>query len=111
MKNTKIYNKDFEKFLLEVKPQKNDFIFVDPPYDTEFSTYAKNTFDKNDQIRLANFLSKTEANVMILIKNTEFIYNLYKSKGFFIKSFDKKYLVSFQNRNNKNANHLIITNF
>lgn len=111
MKNTKIYNKDFEKFLLEVKPQKNDFIFVDPPYDTEFSTYAKNTFDKNDQIRLANYLSKTEANVMILIKNTEFIYNLYKSKGFFIKSFDKKYLVSFQNRNNKNANHLIITNF
>lgn len=111
MKNTKIYNQDFEDFLNNVKPRKNDFIFVDPPYDTEFSTYAKNEFDKQDQIRLANCLSQTKANVMIVIKNTDFIYDLYKSKGFQIKSFDKKYLVSFQNRNDKEVEHLIITNY
>ena len=111
MKNTKIYEDDFEVFLNKVKPKKNDFIFVDPPYDTEFSTYAKNTFDQKDQIRLADYLSNTDANVMIIIKNTNFIHSLYKERGFKIESFDKKYLVSFQNRNEKNVEHLLITNY
>lgn len=111
MKNTKIYCDDFEKFLKEVKPQKNDFIFLDPPYDTEFSTYAKNEFAKNDQVRLCNYLKNTKANIMLIIKNTEFIYNLYNTKEFKIKAFDKKYLVSFQNRNDKNVEHLLITNY
>ena len=110
-KNTHIYNEDFEDFLKNIKPEKNDFIFIDPPYDTEFSTYAKNAFDKKDQIRLANTLNNTKANIMIIIKNTDFIYDLYNSKGFNIKSFDKKYLVSFQNRNEKDVEHLIITNY
>lgn len=111
MKNTEIYNLDFEEFLKKIKTNKNDFIFIDPPYDTEFSTYAKNEFDKKDQIRLADCLSKLNANIMIVIKNTDFIYKLYKERGFNIKSFDKKYLVSFQNRNDKQVEHLIITNY
>lgn len=111
MSNTKIYNMDFETFCNNIILTKKDFIFLDPPYDTEFSTYAKNDFNKNDQVRLANFLKKTKAKFMLVIKNTDFIYNLYNIKGFYIKSFDKKYLVSFQNRNNKDVEHLIITNY
>ena len=34
----------------------NDFIFLDPPYDSEFSTYAQNAFTKEDQERLANYM-------------------------------------------------------
>ena len=111
LKNTEVFCLDFEEFLNEISFSKNDFIFVDPPYDTEFSTYAKNEFQKKDQIRLADCLSKIDANIMVVIKNTDFIYNLYKERGFKIKSFDKKYLVSFQNRNDKKAEHLIITNY
>lgn len=111
MNKTIICNLDFEDFCNNINLNKNDFMFLDPPYDTEFSTYAKNDFDKNDQIRLANFLKTTKAKFMLIIKNTDFIYNLYNVKGFYIKSFDKKYLVSFQNRNNKNVEHLIITNY
>ena len=36
----------------------NDFVFLDPPYDSEFSTYAKNEFDRGDQARLADYLIK-----------------------------------------------------
>ncbi len=111
MSNTKIYCDDFEKFLKEVKPKKGDFIFLDPPYDTEFSTYAKNEFAKQDQIRLCEYLKNTRANIMLIIKNTDFIYNLYNTKEFKIKTFDKKYLVSFQNRNDKDVEHLLITNY
>ena len=111
MENTKIYAEDFETFLNKVKPNKNDFIFLDPPYDTEFSTYANNEFDRQDQIRLAKYMKNTKAKFMLIIKNTEFIYNLYNVSGFTLRKYDKKYLVSFQNRNDKCAEHLIITNY
>lgn len=111
MESTNIYCDDFEKFLDEVKPKKGDFIFLDPPYDTEFSTYAKNEFAKKDQIRLCEYLKNAKANIMLIIKNTDFIYNLYNSREFKIRTFDKKYLVSFQNRNDKDAEHLLITNY
>lgn len=111
MKTTDIFNLDFEDFCKKIKLTSKDFIFLDPPYDTEFSTYAKNEFGKNDQIRLADFLKNTKAKFMLIIKNTDFIYNLYNVKGLYIKSFDKKYLVSIKNRNDKNVEHLIITNY
>ena len=46
-----------------------------------------------------------------VIKNTEFIMNLYIDKGLHINSFDKKYMVSFKGRNNRDCEHLIITNY
>lgn len=111
-KNTKISNLDFENFLRENSPSENDFIFLDPPYDTEFSTYAKNEFTKEDHLRLANFLcNECRAKWMLIIKNTPLITSLYDGKNLNIKSFEKKYKVSFMNRNNKNAEHLIITNY
>ena len=110
--NTDIYNLDFEDFLNEIKLSENDFIFLDPPYDTDFSSYVNNAFDKKDQERLANYLiNKCPAKFMLVIKNTEFIMNLYIDKGLYINSFDKKYMVSFKGRNNRDCEHLIITNY
>lgn len=112
LQQTTIDNLDFEDFFKKNKPKKDDFIFLDPPYDSEFSTYAKNQFTQQDQARLASYLIKEcKANWMMVIKNTDFIYSLYNKKDIYMSSFDKKYLVSFQNRNDKNAEHLIITNY
>jgi hypothetical protein len=104
-----IYSSDFINFFEKYKPVKGDFIFLDPPYDTEFSTYANNPFLLKDHKRLSDFCKKIKANFMLVIKNTEDIYELYKK--FNIKSFNKNYMVSFQNRNDKRAEHLIITNY
>lgn len=110
--NTIIENEDFETFFEMYKPKRNDFIFLDPPYDSEFSTYTKNEFTREDQKRLASYLiNKCEAKWMMIIKNTDFIFDLYNNKGLNIKSFDKRYLVSFMNRNDKNVEHLLITNY
>ena len=112
LEKTTIDNLDFEAFFKKNKPKKDDFIFLDPPYDSEFSTYAQNEFTRADQERLANYLiDECKSNWMMVIKNTDFIYGLYNKKGIYISSFDKKYLVSFQNRNDKKAEHLIITNY
>jgi DNA adenine methylase len=109
---TTIENKDFEEFFYDYAPTNNDFIFLDPPYDSEFSTYAKNEFTRTDQERLANYLTrKCSAKWLMIIKNTDFIWSLYDKKGLNISSFDKTYLVSFMNRNDKKVEHLIIKNY
>ena len=55
---------------------------------------------------------------MLVIKNTNYIASLYlegtktaNGDKIYISSFDKKYFVSFQDRNDKNAQHLLITNY
>ena len=112
LSRTTIENLDFEDFLKKWSPQKEDFIFLDPPYDSDFSTYAQNEFTKDDQKRLADYLCyKCQAKWMMIIKYTPFIYSLYQNKGLTISTFDKKYLVSFMNRNDKKAEHLIILNY
>lgn len=108
----KIYQLDFEQFLNVTQPRKDDFIFLDPPYDSEFSTYAQNDFTREDQKRLADYLiNKCKAKWMIIIKNTDFIYSLYDKEGINIRTFDKEYVVSFMNRNDKKVTHLLITNY
>lgn len=112
LNKTEIRCLDFEDFLIQFPPQENDFVFLDPPYDSDFSTYAQNEFTKNDQIRLANYLiNQCEGKWLMIIKNTEFIFNLYDNHGLDIQVFDKKYLVSFMNRNNKDVKHLLIKNY
>lgn len=112
LENTTIESEDFEAFFKKHNPTENDFIFLDPPYDTEFSTYCQNEFSRKDQKRLANYLTyKTKAKWMMIIKNTDFILDLYSNKGLNIEMFDKTYLVSFMNRNNKKTEHLLIRNY
>lgn len=76
---------DFEKFLYDVSVKKDDFIFLDPPYDTEFSTYSQNKFGPEEQIRLCRFLKQTPAKIMLIIKNTDFINKLYENDFEIIK--------------------------
>lgn len=112
LSNTVITSMDFEMFLDAHQPTPEDFVFLDPPYDSDFSTYALNEFNMSDQERLANYLlHRCQAKFMLVIKNTPAILNLYGNAGLNIRMFDKKYLVSFQNRNNKQAEHLLITNY
>ena len=108
--NTHIYNLDFEEFLRNIDLTANDFIFLDPPYDTEFSDYEGRSFDSTDQERLANCLINTEAKFILVIKNTDFIFNLYNNTNLNILTFEKQYSYNVRERNNRNVKHLIITN-
>lgn len=111
-KNAVIKNQDFEKIFNDYKFSKKDFIFLDPPYDTDFSDYEKKSFDKKDQERLAECLYKTKANFILIIKKTPFIYNLYKNKkGIKIDKFAKTYLYNVKGRNDREVEHLIVYNF
>lgn len=117
--NTTMGNEDFEQFMYEHQPEAGDFIFLDPPYDTDFSTYANNEFGQSEQERLAQYLiNESVANWMLVIKNTELISSLYPAdqetangQKIYLNAFDKSYLVNFKNRNDKDVEHLLITNY
>ena len=108
-----LFNLDFEDFLNRITINRNDFMFLDPPYDGGFSEYANNTFEQDDQRRLANYLIfKCQCRFMLIIKNTEFIAGLYENhQNINVRSFDKDYRVSFMDRNDKKVKHLLITNY
>lgn len=112
LRDTVIGNLDFEEFLLKHPPQSSDFLFLDPPYDSDFSTYMRNEFTQSDQERLAAYLlTRCPAKFLLVIKNTPLIQELYGQKGLTIRSFEKRYMVSFQDRNNREAEHLLIMNY
>jgi DNA adenine methylase len=108
---TNISNLDFEEMLTISDLKPSDFVFVDPPYDSEFSEYDKNAFTQHDQQRLANFLIACKAKWMVVIKETTFIRNIYTHPGVKIVTFGKKYTYNMRGRNNRKVTHLIITNY
>lgn len=112
LKNTILENLDFEELFQKYTLTGDDFIFLDPPYDSDFSEYEQNSFTMEDQVRLARCLMKIRAKFILIIKNTDFILDLYKNKaGFNITSFDKTYLYNVRGRNNRKTEHLLISNF
>jgi len=112
LRDTVIASLDFEVFLQHYPPRSGDFLFLDPPYDSDFSTYMGNEFSQRDQQRLADYLLKQcPAQFMLVIKNTPLIQTLYGQQGLRIQAFEKKYRVSFQDRNNRDAEHLIVMNY
>ncbi len=107
--NTDIHCSDFEDFFENIHLTGDDFMFLDPPYDTDFSDYEGRAFTRLDQERLAHALKRTLAKFILVIKNTDFIHGLYE-KDFHICSFEKQYTYNVRSRNDRDAKHLIITN-
>lgn len=106
---TDIHCSDFEDFFSDASLTGDDFMFLDPPYDTDFSDYEGKDFTQADQERLAHALKKTPAQFVLVIKNTDFIHSLYNN-DFTILSFDNQYTYNVRSRNERKVEHLIITN-
>lgn len=108
---TQAENKDFDELFNSLNLTEDDFVFLDPPYDTEFSEYEENAFTKTDQERLAKSLIKLKAKWILIIKETPFILGLYQGKkGIKISKFDKEYLFNIKDRVKTKVKHLIIHN-
>lgn len=110
-KQSKVYNLDFEEFLNSIDLKPTDFIFLDPPYDSEFSEYDQSAFTQADQLRLAKLLIATQSKWMVVIKETEFIRKIYTDPAVKIVTFDKNYTYNIRGRNERGVTHLIITNY
>lgn len=109
--NTEWRSADFDDFLTEAAPAASDFVFVDPPYDSDFSAYDNRPFGANDQERLRTVLECLSARVMLVIKDTPTIRGLYRSDRWHVAETDKTYMWTIKSRNDREAVHLTITNY
>lgn len=101
---------DFEEAIEKWKPTEDDFMFLDPPYDSTFSEYDNNSFGKEDHKRLAECLKKCKCKWLMAIGKTDFIQDLYKD--FNIVEYDKTYAYQARGKyDNKHTTHLVITNY
>lgn len=81
---------DFSKVALEP----TDFLYADPPYDVEFTHYAKEDFRWTDQIRLAVWLGRHPGPVVASNQATARILDLYRSLGFDITPLSAPRMIS-----------------
>ncbi len=81
LKNWEFTSVDFEKLSLG----EEDFIYADPPYDVEFTSYSSTDFSWKDQVRLARWLAKHPGPVVASNQATARILDLYEGLGFQIE--------------------------
>jgi DNA adenine methylase len=111
LENTGFHCFDFQDFLDLVNLTEFDFVFVDPPYDSDFTDYDGREFRNKDQERLAEYLNATPAKVMVVIGDTELIRGLYKAPKWRIQEDDLQYKWTIKSRNERAKTHLTITNY
>ena len=108
-----ILNVDFEEAVKSAK--KGDFIYFDPPYDSEtstFNSYTENGFGKEEQIRLSKVFKELDERgcyVMLSNHNTTLINELYK--GYYIHLIEAKRNINSNGRKRGKVEEVIITNY
>jgi DNA adenine methylase len=83
-------SRDFESVPLK----KGDFVYADPPYDVQFTQYAKEGFGWNDQVRLVDWLSAHRGPVVLSNQATGRIVRLYEAAGFKLRFLEAPRMIS-----------------
>jgi DNA adenine methylase len=111
LKRTTVLNKSFEYIFENYNSEKN-FMFLDPPYDSEFTDYGYCQFGKKEHEKLAECFKKTKIRCLMIIGKTNFISELYKDyiAGEYQKNYRFK-LYAGRIGDEINTTHLIIKNF
>jgi DNA adenine methylase len=111
LKGSEILNKGFE-YVFANYNNENNFMFLDPPYDSTFTDYGYCTFEQKDHKKLAECFKQTKIKCLMIIGKTDFICDLYK--GYIVGEYDKKYRFKIHSGrvgNEINTKHLIIMNY
>jgi len=84
-------SQDFERVPLG----KADFVYADPPYDVQFTQYAKEGFGWSDQVRLVDWLSAHKGPIVLSNQATERIVRLYETAGFKLLFLQAPRMISY----------------
>jgi DNA adenine methylase len=111
LKRTEIFNNGFQ-YIFEKYNDSDNFMFLDPPYDSQFTDYGYCKFGKEEHKKLAECFKKTSIKCLMIIGKTPFIEELYD--GYISGEYDKKYrfkLHSGRIGNEINTKHIIVKNY
>ena len=68
--------------------RETDFVYADPPYDVPFTSYTKDGFTWEDQVRLAEWLVQHPGPVILVNQATPRIRTLYRRLGYTVRYLD-----------------------
>lgn len=109
--NTEIYNLDYSEIFRMA--DKDDFMFLDPPYDCVFSDYGnvehKDGFNERNHIELANQYKQLKCKALMVIGRTPLTEKLYGEM--IVDEYGKSYAVNIRNRFKSEASHILISNY
>lgn len=111
--NVELLSTDFETAVESAK--KGDFIYFDPPYDSDTSTfngYTEDGFDRNEQVRLARVFKELDAKgcfVMLSNHNTSLINELYKDYNIHVIEAQRN--INANGKKRGKVEEVIITNY
>jgi len=113
MNDIEIRNVDFENAIKDAK--KGDFVYFDPPYDSDtntFNSYTEDGFGKNEHIRLASVFKELDSRgvkVMLSNHNTSLVRDLYKDYNIHI--IEAKRNINANGKKRGKVEEVIITNY
>jgi len=111
LSNTIVECKDYS-YIFDNFNNSNNFMFLDPPYDSEFTNYGYCSFGKEEHKKLAEYFKNTKIRCLMIIGKTLFITELYND--YIVDEYDKKYRFKLHSNrigNEINTKHLIIKNY
>ena len=106
----------FEELDRNFQWTEDDFFFLDPPYDTEFSDYDQFEFGAGEQKDLARWFTHLPAKALMIIGKTPAIEKLYREAATHnsriqIEEYEKTYAYNVRGRNERQKTHLAIRNY
>ncbi|WCT14421.1 DNA adenine methylase [Mucilaginibacter jinjuensis] len=108
---TEIFNSDYKEIFQLAK--KDDFMFLDPPYNCIFSDYGniehKDGFTEKNHIELASAYRRLKCKALMVIGRTPLTEKLYGD--LIIDEYDKSYAVNIRNRFKASASHILLANY
>ena len=111
LKNTELFSEDYSMIFRQA--EKDDFMFLDPPYDCVFSDYGneeyKAGFNDDSHIALAEAFRKLKCKALLVIGRTPLTERLYGD--LIVEEYKKSYAVNIRNRFKAAATHILVTNF
>lgn len=111
LQNTDIRLASFETLFEEFNDTEN-FVFLDPPYDSTFTDYGYCKFGRDYQLKLSEIFKSTKNRCLLIIGKTPLIDELYN--GYIAGSYPKKYRFKIYDGrigNEIDNEHLIIKNY
>jgi DNA adenine methylase len=86
----------------------DDFVFVDPPYDSEFTSYDGTRFTWEDQVRVAERFAQHPGPVVATNQATERVISLYTGLGYKVDTAEAPRSIS-ANGSRKTATEIVAT--
>lgn len=111
LKDAEIVNESYEtSFTLA---NHHDFLYLDPPYDTIFSSYGNEEFTGDfgeiEHRKLAENFKNLSAPALMIISATPLTEELYHQ--YIQERYPKNYSVNIRNRFDAKAEHLVVANY